>query len=381
MSRALEHIHFFLSFVFFFCLRFKSSTIQFYALFGIKSMLSSGKANADLSLFTLMAEKRLCISKGHFCPSDEEQSGGSIYTLGRAIDCRTRRLTIMATRRHIARDAASNTLLTYLQRHNYGHCALFIHRLNPSTFRQILQTDLPMDLLFAQLPFSIELIQVIYSKSFIFDPEKFPLKFLKPERFLSAMISLFASSIHPSKTDIGIDQEELKKNLSMILRIISYVQPVLFKRLLRQREVIDQCILYFERTRSNESSIKNVEDHLRQELELSITACQQALHRFESPRLKRRFSAASNNSFEEIQTRLYEHQSMLNLVEPSLSKTKLFALLDDLNEKVTMDKQILLAYSHIKTHEKQLPANEPLLPLFKRFALAYERRRASISSD
>ena len=39
-----------------------------------------------------------------------------------------------------------------------------------------------------------------------------------------------------------------------------------------------------------------------------------------------------------------------------------------------MDKQILLAYAHIKAHEKQLPLAEPLLPLFKRFAFAYERR-------
>ncbi|CAF5175667.1 unnamed protein product, partial [Rotaria magnacalcarata] len=39
------------------------------------------------------------------------------------------------------------------------------------------------------------------------------------------------------------------------------------------------------------------------------------------------------------------------------------------------DKKILLAYSHIKTHEKQMPLSEPLLPLFKRFAFAYERTK------
>ena len=89
----------------------------------------------------------------------------------------------MASIRHIDKDLASAKILTFLQRHNYDDCALYIHRLNPLTFRKILQSDLSIDLLIAQLPFSIELLQVIYSKTFIHDPERFPLKILKPERF------------------------------------------------------------------------------------------------------------------------------------------------------------------------------------------------------
>ena len=78
-------------------------------------------------------------------------------------------------------------------------------------------------------------------------------------------------------------------------------------------------------------------------------------------------------SFDDIQNRLFQHKAILNLVEPYLSRTKLYTVMENLGQKVSIDKQILLAYSHIKTHEKQIPINEPLLPLFKRFAFAYER--------
>ena len=198
------------------------------------------------------------------------------------------------------------------------------------------------------------------------------------------MVSLFASSI--------IEDERLTKNLSIILRIISDVQPILFKRLVRQRDILDQCILYFERNRSTDSSMsKKIEENLRNELEATIVCCQQALSRLGSstgtinnittPKLQRKRSSVVSlssqsqpNSFEDIQNRLYQNQSVMNLIEPYLSKTKLFLLIDHLSDKVTMDKQMLLAYSHVKSHEKQLAANEPLLPLFKRFASSFERK-------
>ena len=84
--------------------------------------------------------------------------------------------------------------------------------------------------------------------------------------------------------------------------------------------------------------------------------------------------APNPNSLDDVQNRLYQHKAILNLVEPYLSQTKLYSIVNNLGYKVSIDKQILLAYSNIKIHEKQIPPNEPLLPLFKRFAFAYERK-------
>ena len=332
----------------------------------------------------------------------------------------------MTSIRHAPMDIASARILHYLRTHNYDDCAIYINRLSSSTFRKILAGDLSIDILLAQLPFSIEVFEVIYSKVFIHDPEAFPIRLLKPERILSRMISVFASSsrieqgiatgtttttttppppVMSKNKDIGIDDERLFSNLSSILRIISYVQPILFKRLLRQRETIDTCILHFEQghslsnavvsqTSTSSSSLpgKNLEETVRHELEATIVCCQQALHRLEmkpgssraaspapsmTPKVTRKCSSIGSvqslNSLDEIQNRLFQHQSVLNHIEPYLSRTKLYTVLDNLGYKVSIDKQILLAYSHIKSHEKQLPLGEPLLPLFKRFAFAYER--------
>ncbi|CAF1338309.1 unnamed protein product [Didymodactylos carnosus] len=82
---------------------------------------------------------------------------------------------------------------------------------------------------------------------------------------------------------------------------------------------------------------------------------------------------SSFHSLNDVQTRLFNHKSILNVVEPFLSKPKLFHIINSLNEKVNVDKEILLVYSHIKTQEKQITTNNALLPLFKRYALAYER--------
>jgi hypothetical protein len=325
----------------------------------------------------------------------------------------------MSSIRNAPVDIASARILHYLRTHNYDDCAIYINRLSSSTFRKILSADLSIDILLAQLPFSIEVFEVIYSKIFINDPDSFPTRILKPERIISKMISIFASSsiIEKSTTssslslisktkEMGIDDERLLNNLSSILRIISYVQPILFKRLLRQKETIDECIFHFEQRpstvttsfslhkSSSSSSLvqKNLEETIRHELESTIICCQQALHKLEAkptttsrastpvhstPVITRRHPSTSTihspNSLDDIQDRLFQHKSVLNLVEPYLSRTKLSTVLDNLGYKVSIDKQILLAYSHIKSHEKQIALGEPLLPLFKRFAFAYER--------
>ncbi|CAF4713361.1 unnamed protein product [Rotaria sp. Silwood1] len=328
----------------------------------------------------------------------------------------------MSSIRNVPVDIASTRILQYLRTHNYNDCAIYINRLNSNTFRKILNIDLPIDTLLAQLPFSIEIFEVIYSKIFIIDPDTFPLQILKPERLLSKMISIFSLSMHDNTLSISntsiskeqyTDDEFVLSNLASILRIISYIQPILFKRLLRQKETIDECILYFEQRHSNIINIStlrkstslthiNLQETLCHELESTIIYCQQALHKLgtkvitmprtsssahSTPSLPKKktsirtstsvissiTTASTANSLDDIQNRLYQHTAVLNLIEPYLSRSKLYTIVNNLTYKVSMDKQILLAYAHIKTHEKQIPISEPLLPLFKRFAFAYER--------
>lgn len=328
----------------------------------------------------------------------------------------------MTSTRNAPIDVASIRIQTYLRTHNYDDCAVYINRLNSSTFRKILNADLSIDNLLAQLPFSIEIFEVVYSKMFILDPDTFPIRILKPEKLISKMISIFSimhentpSTLVSGKSkEKNADDEHILSNLSSILRIISYIQPILFKRLLRQKETIDQCILYFEQRHSSitfSSTLRksaslssfNLKETISQELEATIICCQQALHKlatqtitvpqasssaYSTPAIPKKHNpmhtsttamssiaaVSTSNSMDEIQTRLYQHKALLNTIEPFLSRSKLYTIINNLAYKVSIDKQILLGYAHIKTHEKQIPAGEPLLPLFKRFAFAYERK-------
>jgi hypothetical protein len=63
----------------------------------------------------------------------------------------------------------------------------------------------------------------------------------------------------------------------------------------------------------------------------------------------------------------------MNTVEPFLEQIKLQQILMILNDKIDLDKEILLVYAHLKQEEKYLSSNEPILPLFKRYSLGYER--------
>ena len=107
----------------------------------------------------------------------------------------------MTSIRNAPIDIASARILHYLRTHNYDDCAVYINRLSSHTFRKILSSDLSIDILLAQLPFSIEIFEVIYSKIFIHDPDIFPIRILKPEQILSKMISIFASAFEHSSSN------------------------------------------------------------------------------------------------------------------------------------------------------------------------------------
>lgn len=74
-----------------------------------------------------------------------------------------------------------------------------------------------------------------------------------------------------------------------------------------------------------------------------------------------------------IQNRLYLNKAMMNSIEPYLDSIKLQQLLNSLYEKIDLDKEILLVYTHIKREESYLSSLEPLQPLFKRYSLGFER--------
>lgn len=88
---------------------------------------------------------------------------------------------------------------------------------------------------------------------------------------------------------------------------------------------------------------------------------------------KKNIVSASTICQDFIQNRLYLNKAMMNSVEPYLESIKLQQLLNSLYEKIDLDKEILLVFTHIKREETHLNSLEPLQPLFKRYSLGFER--------
>ena len=63
----------------------------------------------------------------------------------------------------------------------------------------------------------------------------------------------------------------------------------------------------------------------------------------------------------------------MNTVEKHLETIKLHQSLIELYEKIDLDKEILLVFTHLKQEEKYLSSSEPLQPLFRRYSLGFER--------
>ena len=74
-----------------------------------------------------------------------------------------------------------------------------------------------------------------------------------------------------------------------------------------------------------------------------------------------------------IQHRIFLNKSLLNTIESNINEIKLTKIVENLDEKIKLDKEILLIFSHIKREEKYLNSFEPLQPLFRRYSLGYER--------
>jgi hypothetical protein len=391
--------------------------------------------------------------------------------------------------RNMDADMASNKLNELFHLHRYEDCVLFINRLSHLTVKIVI-SQISIDVFLARLPYTIGIFEAFYAKLFIMDPENFPTRTLQPDRLLDKMIvyfSLMSNNLQTNDNDPlmnaqtlppiePIDGLKMLESFENCIRIISYIQPNLYSRLLYFKYAIDKGILRLERdlvqynhqlngsnnynsyyndtgssnnnNTLNSKRLLNVNDaavfasrnanmqtceSMKNELQKTQINCEKALIRLndhisqlktqkifkdaqqffkeaaaaaatttssnskqsaKSPKVKKKksfkeeptpspitkqianrndliFSSTMCQSF--VQHRLYLNKSMLNTIEPFLECIKLQQLMASLSERIDSDKEILLVFTYIKREEKYLSVQEPLLPLFKRYSLGFER--------
>jgi hypothetical protein len=303
----------------------------------------------------------------------------------------------------------------------------------------------------SRLPYTIEIFEAIYAKIFIIEADNFPTRLLQPDKIIDKMVAYF--SVMCGRSDIGmepVDGAKMLDSFENVIRIVSYVQPNLYSRLLFFKYAIDRALLKFDKdltvfnkglsslkkSKSNSdkhaantsnsqvslivSRAVNVQtcESVRSELSQTIENSQKALHRLneyivnlksekifkevqiylnelnlsesskrlKSPKVVRKNKRAGSNSVERakankngseivehvngksknedtdssdasslstvcqsfIQHRLYLNKAMMNVIEPHLNTVKLNEILSDLLEKIDLDKEILLVFTHLK---------------------------------
>lgn len=272
--------------------------------------------------------------------------------------------------------------------HKYDECVLLINRLNHMTLKTIV-AQLPIDSFLARLPYTIEIFEALYSKMFIIDPEYFPSRQLMPERLLDKMVSYFSLLADEDKLE-PIDGLKIIDLLENVIRVISYVQPNLYSKLLYFKNAIDNSLDKLAKEPTDGLQSTHLSDQLKNELQETILKCEKAQqklsHYLSEVKSKKLFKDAQFNGKKSIeieqsealcqsyiQTRLFLNKSLMNSIETHLKSIKIHHILENVNKKIELDKEILLVYSNIKHEEKHLRPNEPLQPFLKRYSLGYER--------
>lgn len=329
-------------------------------------------------------------------------------------------------------DAANTKLNDLFHLHKYDECVLFINRLSHLTIK-LLIPQLSTETFLSRLPYTIEIFEALYSKVFIMDPDDFPSRFLQPDRLIDKMISYFSLLADHAKLE-PIDGARIIESFENVIRIISYVQPNIYSRLLYFKYAIDNGLLKLKRDLSaNNAPQSGKEDDLlrkymptnlvsalmisrasnlqlcetmKNELSQTVAKCEKAAQRLNAyisdiksqkifkdaqyyihnleKKEKKEANAAQRldddiNEMQPVvcqdyvQNRLFLNKSLMNAIDPHLGSIRLHKMMTMLGEKIELDKEILLVFSHIKREEKYLSIHEPLQPLLRRYSLGYER--------
>ncbi len=148
--------------------------------------------------------------------------------------------------RNMDADMASNMLNERVHLHRYEDCVVFINRLSHLTVKLVI-SQISIDVFLARLPYTIGIFEAFYAKIFIMDPENFPMRILQPERLLDKMIVYFSMMNDQTSAIEPVDGLQMLDSFENCIRIISYIQPNLYSRLLYFKYAIDKGLLRLER--------------------------------------------------------------------------------------------------------------------------------------
>lgn len=281
------------------------------------------------------------------------------------------------------------------ENHRYLECTNLIRRLSHITLKTIV-SELPVDVLIEALPQSIQILDALYAKFFLADPDGFPSQFLLPEKVVSHLVRWIASieARHKNKNNSQVDNlDYFLPYCQNIMRVVAYVHPKIRKKLKGKRKGLNKCVQGLSQhglVDTSETKLMNLNDALKiefnkmiQQLKGAITQLESGSYSFRLPMrssiTKGRAPAGASHqrmmqmNQREVQERLIKNKSLMNVVEPALSNSYLAGLIHILETRINSDKDVLFHFAELRKEVGELPQSTVIVPLFQEYAFAHSK--------
>ncbi|XP_070539796.1 uncharacterized protein [Ptychodera flava] len=280
---------------------------------------------------------------------------------------------------------ALRQIVLLLEKRKFNDCSQLINQLNQITLKTI-TPEMPIDMFISEIPSSLIVLESLFSKLFIADPDNFPVMTLKVETLLLRIVQYMARQEDPHNPNYHRVGSSLKA-ITSILRIIAYVDPELMKVLKNKKTMMENVVegMGDHGLVSLDSSLMTLHDALKLEFEKNIVAYKAALVKLEELSLSHpkpmtirnistasaRIAAPSHHKLmkinqDQIQVRLYKNKALLNVVEPSM-RSELPKLLENLQQCIENDKSALLTFGQLRKEIKTLPQDVRVAPVIAQY--------------
>ena len=278
-------------------------------------------------------------------------------------------------------------MVMLFENRDYAGCATLLNKLSMLTLTTVVE-DFPVVTIIDNVPATLGVLEVLYSRYFVADHS---IASLQPDYLLDQVIRWVASTDLKSHGCFGGHLTQVQNTL----RIIAFQRRDLGRKLCAEQQTLKQCIVGMQKhgllkTSTSETQM-TMEDALKVVFSAQVHQLKRTLHRLENitfdkekqhkssqtkrSSLKRQLSAQKSGHMtqNEIEERLTGNMTMLNAFEPVQIYAEMTRLLQILQVRVQMDRNVLQRCAELRSKLHPIARNVDVAQFLHQVVLAYGR--------
>lgn len=268
---------------------------------------------------------------------------------------------------------------TLYEQRKLADALLYFTRITIDDLRQHLQNTKPIDSYIDSIPYSLLLLETIYSKFYLYDKHDFPINILKPEKLLRQLIFYFAKESDNVKqqsqkviSNCMLDWKTVEPRAKNLLRTICDCCPSILNVLKAEKRRLDASleglglhglVNFGDRTliEITEAIKQELSDHQHrvkvffqkvektaQKLPKTETHCLYSINGHRGPiPTKSSHQRLMNLRLSDIKCRLQRNEHLLQLIKSSLTNADLENLARILQKRIFYDQTLLVELNYV----------------------------------